>query len=76
MARILFGLDRLPRTMDADDPRLPGVPAEGGVLRLNTVPLPAAAMAGVAGDHAARLAALRRWLEGQCGDTRPCGGGS
>ncbi len=68
MARILFGLDRLPRTMDADDPRLPGVPAEGGMLRLNTEPLPAAAMAGVAGDHAARLAALRRWLEGLCGE--------
>ena len=78
MARILFGLDRLPRSLAADDPRLPGVPAAGGLLRLNTEPLPAAALpaaalpaavlAGAPGDHAARLAALLRWLEGLCGD--------
>ena len=68
MARILFGLDRLPRTMGADDPRLPGVAASGGVLRLNTEALPAAAMEGVATDHAARMAALVRWLEGLCGE--------
>jgi hypothetical protein len=68
-ARILFGLDRLPRTMDADDPRLPGVPATGGMLRLNTEPLPAAAQAELAGvGPAAQVAALRRWLDGQCGD--------
>ncbi|MGH7040796.1 MAG: hypothetical protein ACREFY_01530 [Acetobacteraceae bacterium] len=74
MARILFGLDRLPRTMEPDDPRLPGVPATGGVLRLNTEPLPAGAMVGTmatAADHAARLAAMRRWLEGLCGDYAP-----
>ncbi len=72
MARILFGLDRLPRTMGADDPRLPGVPASGGVLRLNTEALPAAAMEGAAGvDHAARMAALVRWLEGLCGEYAP-----
>ncbi|MBW4091234.1 MAG: hypothetical protein HIU82_09005, partial [Proteobacteria bacterium] len=68
MARILFGLDRLPRTMGADDPRLPGVPAAGGVLRLNTEALPAAAMEGAGTDHAARMAALVRWLEGLCGE--------
>lgn len=68
MARILYGLDRLPRTMGSDDPRLPGVPAAGGLLRLNTEPLPAAVMAEAAGDHAARVAALGRWLAAQCGD--------
>jgi hypothetical protein len=66
--RILFGLDRLPRGLAVEDPRLPGVPAGGGLLRLNTDPLPPSAMTEAAGDHPARLAALRGWLEGSCGD--------
>lgn len=68
MARILFGLDRLPRTMTAEDPRLAGVPAGPGLLRLNTEPVPPSAQAEAAADHAARVAAMQRWLEGACGD--------
>ncbi len=65
--RILFGLDRVPASMDPGDPRLPGVAAGSGPLRLNTVPLPAEAWPE-ATDHAARWAALRTWLVASCGD--------
>src|SRR5450759_2646099 len=66
--RILFGLDRLPSTLAADDARLPAVDLGPAPLRLNSRPLPADAWdAGVA-DHAARMAAVRSWLLASCGD--------
>lgn len=66
--RILYGLDRLPRGMAPDDPRLPGVAEAGGLLRLNTIPLPRAVQAEAAPTHPARIAAMRSWLEDSCGD--------
>jgi hypothetical protein len=67
--RILYGLDRLPATLSADDARLPGVDAGAAPLRLNSVPLPADAWdAAGGGDHAARMDAVRSWLLGACGD--------
>ncbi|HVC61670.1 MAG TPA: hypothetical protein VND19_15065 [Acetobacteraceae bacterium] len=69
--RIPFGLDRLPRTLPPDDPRLPGVFVGEDKLRLNTEPLPAEAMASAAGDHAARVAAMKQFLRGLCGDYAP-----
>jgi hypothetical protein len=69
--RIPFGLDRLPRTLQADDPRLPGVTVGEDRLRLNSEPLPAEAMASAAGDHAARVAAMKQFLRGLCGDYAP-----
>jgi hypothetical protein len=66
--RLLYGLDRLPRTLAADDPRLPAVDLGPAPLRLNSVPLPAAAWGSGGADHAARIAALRSWLLASCGD--------
>lgn len=68
MPRIPFGLDRLPRTTNADDPRLPGVVVDADKLRLNSEALPAEAMAAASPDHAARVATILRWLSAQCGD--------
>ncbi len=69
--RIPFGLDRLPRSIGFDDPRLPTAPAGAALLRLNTEPLPLAAMPAVAGDHAAWVAAAVDWLISLCGDYAP-----
>ncbi|HEY1931177.1 MAG TPA: hypothetical protein VGG99_04130 [Acetobacteraceae bacterium] len=69
--RIPFGLDRLPRTTDADDPRLPGVVVGAEMLRLNSEPVPADVMSVAIGDHAARVDAMARWLNGSCGDYSP-----
>jgi hypothetical protein len=69
--RIPFGLDRLPRTLRTDDPRLPGVTVGGDKLRLNSEPLPAEAMVSAAEDHAARVAAMKLFLRGLCGDYAP-----
>jgi hypothetical protein len=69
--RIPFGLDRLPRTTDADDPRLPGVVVGAEKLRLNSEPVPAEVMSVAIGDHAARVDAMVRWLNGLCGDYSP-----
>lgn len=69
--RIPFGLDRLPRSLAPDDPRLPGVTVGDTSLRLNTEPLPPEAMTLVIGDHAARIAAIRSFLHGLCGDYAP-----
>ncbi|MGC8475639.1 MAG: hypothetical protein ACP5NP_04730 [Acetobacteraceae bacterium] len=66
--RILYGLDRLPRTLATDDPRLLGVPDSGGLLRLNTEPLPLAVLSGMPPDHAGRVAAARAWFATLCGD--------
>jgi hypothetical protein len=69
--RIPFGLDRLPRTLQWDDPRLPGVTVGGAKLRLNTEPLPADAFTQTAGGHAARVVAMKQFLRGLCGDYAP-----
>jgi hypothetical protein len=65
--RIIFGLDRLPRTLPPDDLRLPGAFVGAEPLRLNSEALPADAMAA-APNHVARLAAMRAYLRGLCGD--------
>ncbi len=72
--RIPFGLDRLPRAIGFDDPRLPTAPAGAELLRLNTEALPLAAMPAVAGDHAARVPAAVDWLISLCGDYAPLRG--
>lgn len=71
LARIPFGLDRLPRSIGFDDPRLPTAPAGAGLLRLNTEPLPQTAMPEVQGDHAARVTTAMEWLFSLCGDYAP-----
>ena len=64
-------MDRLPRALSPDDPRLPGVTVGAEPLRQNTEPLPAEAMASATGDHAARVAAMRSYLHSLCGDYAP-----
>jgi hypothetical protein len=66
--RILYGLDRLPATLAADDVRLPAVQTGAGPLRLNSLPLPAEYWPADRADHAARMAAVRSWLLAGCGD--------
>ena len=66
--RILFGLERLPVTLAADDARLPAVHAGPTPLRLNSLPLPVEAWDAGWADHAARMAAVRSWLLTACGD--------
>lgn len=67
MMRILYGFDRLPTTLAADDPRLPSVLVGSDPLRLNTEPLPPEAWS-VESTHAARTAAYEAWLHASCGD--------
>jgi hypothetical protein len=69
--RIPFSLDRLPRTLEPDDPRLPGVTVGADKLRLNTEPLPVEAMVSAVGDHIERVAAMKEFLRGLCGDYAP-----
>jgi len=69
--RIPFGLDRLPRTLRVDDPRLPGVNVGEARLRLNAEALPAETIGSAAGDHAARVVGMRQYLHGLCGDYAP-----
>ena len=69
--RILFGLDRLPRTIALDDARLPGVIAGTQMLRMNTEPLPPDSMPVGVGGHKARVTAATEWLISQCGDYAP-----
>jgi hypothetical protein len=69
--RIPFGLDRLPRTLRPDDPRLPGAVVGTDKLRMNTEPLPAEAMESATGNHAARVTAMKQFLRGLCGDYAP-----
>ena len=66
--RILYGLDRLPATLAADDDRLPSVVVSATPLRLNSVPLPVTEWGSGDADHASRMAALRSWLLANCGD--------
>ena len=69
--RIPYGLDRLPRSIALDDPRLRCAEVGDEPLRLNSEPVPADAMPLAIGDHAARVAAAKEWLEGLCGDYAP-----
>jgi hypothetical protein len=72
LPRIPFGLDRLPRTIALDDPRLRCAEvADGAPLRLNSEPVPADAMPLAIGDHATRVAAAGAWLASLCGDYAP-----
>jgi hypothetical protein len=71
LPRIPFGLDRLPRTIALDDPRLRCVEVDNDRLRLNTEPVPADAMPLAIGDHLARVAAATEWLVSLCGDYAP-----
>jgi hypothetical protein len=71
LLRIPFGLDRLPRTIALDDPRLRCVVVGEDPLRLNSEPVPADAMPLAIGDHAARVAAAIEWLASLCGDYAP-----
>ena len=69
--RLLFGMDRLPRSMASDDPRLPGCTLTAARLRLNTEALPPDVVAAGQGGHAARLAAAEAWLAASCGPYVP-----
>ena len=69
--RIPFGMDRMPRGLSPDDPRLPGVMVGDAPLLFNSEPLPPETMAQATSDHAARLAAMRTWLHALCGDYAP-----
>jgi hypothetical protein len=71
LPRIPFGLDRLPRSIGFDDPRLPTALAGADLLRLNTEPLPLVAMPEAVGDHAAPVTAAVDWLVSLCGDYAP-----
>lgn len=69
--QIPFGLERLPRTTDANDPRLPGVVVNADKLRLNSEALPQDAVTQASTDHASRIETVIRWLGGLCGDYNP-----
>lgn len=69
--RIPYGLDRLPRTITLDDPRLRCAVVGDDKLRLNSEPVPQDAMPLATGDHAARVAAATDWLISLCGDYAP-----
>jgi hypothetical protein len=71
LQRIPFGLDRLPRSITLDDPRLRCATVGDAPLRLNSEPVPPDVMPLAIGDHAARVAAAQVWLESQCGDYAP-----
>jgi hypothetical protein len=71
LLRLPYGLDRLPRTIALDDPRLRCAVVGDDKLRLNSEPVPQDAMPLAIGDHAARVAASLAWLEGLCGDYAP-----
>ena len=65
--RVLYGLDRPPRGVAWDHPRVPSVLLGPQKLRLNTHPVPPAFLpAGI--ERATRREAVREWLELACGD--------
>ncbi len=66
--RVLYGLERLPRSLSADDPRLPCVELGAAPLRLNSHEVPAAVLAEAGEGHSARVAAMTSWLQSLCGD--------
>ena len=66
--RVLFGLERVPRTLAADDPRLPAVELGPEMMRMSTIPLPVEAWGGDVGSHSGRRAAYTAWLVAQAGD--------
>lgn len=68
VTRLLYGLDRIPRSLPDGDLRLPGVTLERTPLRLNTVPVPRAILADAGDGHTARVAAATAWLQAACGD--------
>jgi hypothetical protein len=67
-ARLLYGLGGLPKTLAADDSRLPAVTLGSEPLRLNSVPLPADAPDASAASHTSRMSAMRSFLLASCGD--------
>jgi hypothetical protein len=71
LLRIPYGLDRLPRSIALDDPRLRCAVVGDEPLRLNSEPVPPDAMPLATGDHASRVAAAKEWLESLCGDYAP-----
>jgi len=71
LLRIPYGLDRLPRSITLDDPRLRCAVVGDEPLRLNSEPVPPDAMPLATGDHASRAAAAKEWLESLCGDYAP-----
>jgi hypothetical protein len=71
LLRIPYGLDRLPRSIALDDARLRCVAVSDEPLRLNSEPVPPDAMPLTTGDHAARVAAAKEWLDDLCGDYAP-----
>lgn len=64
--RVLYGLERLPHSVDAS--HLPGVELGAAALRLNSMPVPPVVLAGVGTGHAGRMSAVRAWLHAGCGD--------
>ena len=72
MLRLPYGLERLPRNMALDDPRLRcAVVHQDHGFRLNSEPVPADAMPPATGDHLACVAAATDWLCSLCGDYAP-----
>lgn len=71
MLRIPFGLERLPRTIGVDDPRLPAADVDSRLLRLNSEPLSMAIALEAADGHAAKVKAAFDCLASQCGDYAP-----
>jgi hypothetical protein len=71
LLRIPYGLDRLPRSIALDDPRLRCAVVADEPLRLNSEPVPPDAMPLATGDHPSRVAAAKEWLESLCGDYAP-----
>ena len=65
--RILYGLDRPPRGVAWDHPRVPSVVLDEAPLRLNSFAVPPAILAGGT-ERASRLAAVQAWLAQACGD--------
>lgn len=69
--QIPYGLERLPRTTDANDPRLPRAVVSADKLRLNSEPLPQDAVMLASADHPTRIRTVMRYLGGLCGDYNP-----
>ena len=66
--RVLFGLAQIPRSLAADDPRLPALDLGPEMLRLNTQAVPVSDWGADVASHAGRRAAMLAWLQAQAGD--------